>query len=230
MTLQLTSSDILSAWEVGAGLSPLDRAITILWAAGVSGDIAALPLAERDRTLLHIRAATLGPTLSACATCPDCSEDLEMNLELETLSRALPTTAEEQVQIGNTQITIRSLTSRDIASVTKASPTDIPELLRDRLTNAKDLAATECAELDRHIESREEKVELSARVNCSACSASWKEVLDIAALFWVEIEAKALRLLSEITEIAAALGWSERDILSLSEPRRHVYLSLARQQ
>ena len=46
----------------------------MLWAAGAAGEghPADLPLAERDRRLLSIRADTFGRLLSLLATCPKC--------------------------------------------------------------------------------------------------------------------------------------------------------------
>ena len=54
MTEQLTAGSLLSAWEAGVNRRPLDRAIALLWSAGLAADIAGLPLAERDRALLGI--------------------------------------------------------------------------------------------------------------------------------------------------------------------------------
>src|SRR5690606_25623889 len=77
MQYRLTAPSILAAWEHGAGRLPLDRAIAILWAASTCDDVdpADLPLAERDRRLLAIRAATFGPTIPARATCPECNAE-----------------------------------------------------------------------------------------------------------------------------------------------------------
>ncbi|HUD55174.1 MAG TPA: hypothetical protein VMR02_08095 [Terracidiphilus sp.] len=43
-----------------------------------------------------------------------------------------------------------------------------------------------------------------------------------------QIEARARRLLYEVHTLAAAYGWSEREILSLSAPRRALYLEMVR--
>ncbi len=228
MEQHLTSNGILTAWEAGVGRRPLDRALAILWAAGIPGDLAALPLAERDRALLRIRAGTFGPKLSARASCHKCAEELEMEFEALALAKTLPDCMEETLQIGGRDIVFRALTSKDLAAATLAPEEDAPAVLRTRLTGGEELPKGLHAEIDTHIEAREADAELTARLTCSACKATWKEVLDIPALLWAEIEAAALRLLGEIAEIAGALGWSERDIIALSEPRRQAYLSLAR--
>ena len=53
--------------------------------------------------------------------------------------------------------------------------------------------------------------------------------LDVAAFFWTELNAWAVRLLREIHALASAYGWREADILALSPKRRDLYLELISQ-
>src|SRR5262245_3241326 len=108
MQYRLSVSDILAAWETGYARRTLDRALTLLWAAGAAEDQdpADLPLVERDRRLLSIRAETFGPSLSARATCPECGAQLEMELDASVLADALRAPAGGQ--------TPRPMTSRDL--------------------------------------------------------------------------------------------------------------------
>lgn len=227
MKEHLTSAGILSAWEAGAGRRPLDRAIALLWAAG-ENDPAALPLAERDRALLRLRAATFGPGFTARATCPECGEDLEMEFTADAVAAALPTAREAVLDIDGDAISLRPITSRDLAAA--MTETDMRAALRTRLTGRDVLPETALPMIDAEIETRAEAAELCTRLTCTACQATWTETLDVPVLLWAEVEARALRLFGEVAEIAAALGWSEREILSLSAPRRAAYLSLARTQ
>ena len=43
---------------------------------------------------------------------------------------------------------------------------------------------------------------------------------------WAELDAWARRLLLDVHTLARAYGWSERDILQLTETRRQFYLNL----
>jgi hypothetical protein len=84
------------------------------------------------------------------------------------------------------------------------------------------LAAVE-AELDR-------RAVVSARgiaVECPDCGHGWTLELDVAAFVWREIEISAARLLHDVDVLARRYGWSEREILGLSAPRRRFYLELA---
>jgi hypothetical protein len=50
---------------------------------------------------------------------------------------------------------------------------------------------------------------------------------DIEEYFWVEVAARAMRILREIHILARAYGWREADILAMSTRRRQAYLELA---
>jgi hypothetical protein len=61
---------------------------------------------------------------------------------------------------------------------------------------------------------------------CTDCGFEWGEQLDPVAFIWAEMEARARKLLREVHSIASAYGWSETEILSLSEARRSHYVEL----
>ena len=63
-------------------------------------------------------------------------------------------------------------------------------------------------------------------LHCPRCENDWEEALDIGAFLWAEIEAHARRLLLDIHSLASAYGWSETEILSLSEVRRAYYVEM----
>ena len=63
-------------------------------------------------------------------------------------------------------------------------------------------------------------------VSCASCAHAWRASFDIVAFFWSEIDAWAERVLRDVHRLAAAYGWSEREILGLSAWRRHRYLEM----
>ena len=62
---------------------------------------------------------------------------------------------------------------------------------------------------------------------CPNCGKQWEDTVDIAAFLWADIDARARRLLREVHTLGSAYGWTEREILSLSDRRRAVYLGMA---
>lgn len=225
----LSAADVVVAWETGERRRPLDRALVLLWVGGEAGETAALSLAERDRLLLALRAATFGDAMACVTTCPSCGEMLEFDVSVAEAVSAVTTPGLETVDLDGTSLTIRPLDSRDLAAA-PAGPT-AAAFLRGRACPASVALPVEAqAAIEARIEAREAKAELSFALSCAACGATWQEVLDVADYLWTEIEAAAQRVMGEVAEIAAAFGWSEAAILGMSEPRRRRYLALARGQ
>ena len=67
-------------------------------------------------------------------------------------------------------------------------------------------------------------VELS--LTCVSCGHAWQPLFDIAAFFWSEINAWAMRILYEVHRLAMAYGWSEAEIVSMNPVRRQIYLEM----
>jgi hypothetical protein len=86
----------------------------------------------------------------------------------------------------------------------------------------------ELEEIGERMASADPLAEIRLKFDCAECGHRWDESLDIVAFVWLEIEARAKRLLMEIHTLATAYGWSENEILSLSEPRRRLYLEMVR--
>src|SRR5262249_37906247 len=84
----LTTEELLSVWERGAGLSSLDRAQLILNAARESAsdpDPSQLPLGERDGRLLTLREWTFGSKVTALTSCKKCNENLQLTFHVSDL-------------------------------------------------------------------------------------------------------------------------------------------------
>ncbi|AUH64203.1 hypothetical protein [Paracoccus zhejiangensis] len=221
MASRLSASGCLAAWETGAGRSPLDRALAMLWAAEddqpFAGDPADLPLAERDRRLLALWCGSFGPSMAGRASCPDCGAELELDLEASALAALLP---DEPGQ------GLRPISSRDLAAVAELSPERVAAGLRDRIAGPG-LTGTAAAEAERAIAEAAERAELCIRLTCAACAREWTEILDLPHFLWARVETSALALIGQVATLAAAYGWAERDILALSPARRLAYLQRA---
>lgn len=229
MTGALTADRIVAAWEIGAPRAPLDRAIAMLWASGVTEGAEDLPIADRDRHLLHLRLSTFGPTLNAVAHCPDCKTVVDVALDANDLVTALVAPDIEIVDVAGTPVHLRPMTSRDLAAAARVDTGDIPAFLRRRLTDAAgDLADRDARNLEARIEARETEAGLMIALTCPDCAQTWSEPLDVAAHVWAEIETAAQNALCDVAEIAAAFGWSESAIFAMSGTRRATYLRIAR--
>ena len=87
---------------------------------------------------------------------------------------------------------------------------------------------------DREIEEADEQLALAdplaetrVRLTCPGCGREWDDTLDLALFVWAEVESRAKRLLLDVHQLARAYGWTEGEILALSERRRRFYLDAA---
>ncbi|MGC9418733.1 MAG: hypothetical protein ACP5EN_07130 [Rhodovulum sp.] len=226
----LNAEAMLAAWEAGARRGPLDRALMLLWAGGQGEGAADLALVERDRRLLHLRRATFGPEMDCVATCPNCGARVQVTLDAATLAGALTADTPATVAVGGREIALRPLTSRDLAAAAGVAPEALPGFMRMRLApEAETLDEAEACTLEAEIEAQAAEAEARCLMVCLDCGTEWRESFDIAAHLWTEVEAAALRLLSEVADLARAYGWTEAEVLALSPARRAVYLALARE-
>jgi hypothetical protein len=67
---------------------------------------------------------------------------------------------------------------------------------------------------------------LDLNLLCPGCAHGWSIGMDIESFLWTEIRTQAKRLTKEVNVLARAYGWSEKDILSMSVPRRQRYVEM----
>lgn len=216
-------------------MHPLDRALLALAVAMPGEDSSALarwPLGRRNAALSQLRRACFGEKLTGWTACPQCGERLEFSLDAEKLYSDSRDVVEQFAIDGRR---FRPMNSFDLASVAgeKDELAASLALLRACCLDSTDLdkckfSADDMDEIGKQLAEADPLAEILLDLECSECGNSWNEPFDIAAWLWTEIEARAHRLLLDVHTLAAAYGWSESEILSLSEPRRAQYLEMVR--
>jgi hypothetical protein len=231
----LTTSDFLDLWERGSNLHPLDRGILLL-GTGLPGTsyeaLADWPLGRRNQALAELRCRCFGARFNGWMACSQCGEKLELDLDGRALAHETgPAKSEPVLAAGQA---FRLPTSRDLARA--ARETD-PLSAAVRLLESCRLAPgesphwsnEELEEVGQALALADPLAEILVTLNCPVCESECHQSLDIAAFLWEEIEARAKRLLTEVHALAVAYGWTEPEILSLSEHRRAFYLEMVRQ-
>ena len=219
--------DFLDLWERGAVLHPLDRALLTLATALPTESHAALadwPLGRRNAALLQIRRATFGSALSGWVACPQCGEKLEFSIDAAELSSDV--TAVKELEIAGRRF--RPLTSRDLAAIageTNAQHATL-KLLHQCSMDEKEFSGEDVESIGEQLAQADPMAETLLTLRCDACGSQWNEPLDIAAWLWTEMEARARRLLHDVHVLASAYGWTQTEILSLSESRRALYMEM----
>jgi hypothetical protein len=235
-----SAADLMSLWEQGSGLHPIDQALLVLGSAcpeHTRDALASLTLGERDRLLVQVHRQNFGDCLDAYTECPECHERLEFSLSCGLLTKdttVRDTTktvtldgdefslrcpnsldAAASASAENLETAKRILLSRCVTAVNRSElGTDIPpELMQAAI-------AAELAAID-------PRAEMLLDLACPSCGHAWQAVFDILTFLWAKIRARARRLLQEVDALARAYGWTEADILTMAESRRGLYVQMA---
>jgi|SRR5271166_33507 len=229
----LSPSDVLELWESSRALHPLDQGVLAIRTGlpGAVGEgVADWPLGRRNRALAELRRACFGSELRGLTTCLHCAEPVEFALDGDALADPPEAEVESVTVAGEI---FRLPTSRILASVVgEPDPEAAAARLCDRCRigaetrdgDESPLSAEEIKRIGGAMAEADPLAEIAFDFECPACGAAFREGLDLADFFWKEIEVEARRLLNEVHTLAAAYGWREHEVLSLSPVRRAFYL------
>lgn len=238
-TSRLGPADLLALWERAGGLRPVPRALALAEAAGADPALLDdLPLGETHRAVLTFRSHVLGPDATATANCPRCDTRVEFGLDVPALldldrhAPAGPATA----RVDGYVVTWRPPTPGDLAAcLTEPDPVGA---LRDRCLlavrpapdgdgrDADRLPPEVLDEVESAMAEADPLAEVLVALTCPTCHAGFDCDVDIAAFVWAELDARARLLLHEVDLLARVYGWTEPDVLALSDARRGAYLRI----
>jgi hypothetical protein len=239
----LSTEDLLDAWERGVPKGQIERGVilaSLTLPDAFEGAAAALPVGERDRRILALRAAMFGPRLTGLLTCEACGEQLELDLSVEELSGA-PTAFDGDLaaRVEGYEVWLRLPDSRDLLAAATAPPADAPRLLFRRCVVRAELDGDPIA-----AEALPEAVERAAgetlsvadpladprlALTCVECGHVRQVRFEAVAFLWTELDAWAARMQRDVHILASAYGWAEREILRLGPARRARYLQLVQE-
>lgn len=232
---------MLDIWERGAAWHSIDRALLILQYA-CPGEtyqrLSEFTLGQRDTLLLQIREKTFGDRIESYVECPSCSERLEFGLSCDILlaDAALPVPGRKKIEHEGIEWELRAPTSVDLAAVVTAEHASAAtKMLLARcatrvteIPGASGPAPESLPEsLSEAIAALDPQAEIRIALTCQACTHAWQSDFDIASFIWSEICARGRRLLQEIDVLARRYGWSEADILRMSDTRRGLHVQMA---
>jgi hypothetical protein len=242
--VQISAVILEDAWEKSILQPPLLRALTLLQMADPSApceDLAQLSVGERDRRLLALRERLIGARFDSTATCPRCAERSEVSFNCEDLRppRSDAEPSEVEVRLGGWSAWARFPNTADLIAVTSRADADgsmllrrcILRLERDGVETPPDLIPDEVASAVQAALSEADLMgDLQIALTCAACSHQYSVAFDISGYLWQEVDGRARKLLNDVHVLAGNYGWSEGEILSLSDVRREHYLALVNGQ
>jgi len=244
----LSGEEMLVAWESSRQRPEQEAALAVLalaWPERTAGELAVLPLAERNAQLLELRASTLGRQMEGRAPCPECGVTLEFALDARTLADGLREQITEDGEELNGFVMRPANTQDLLACAGATSDEEACLILLERTVRVKNAGLDEAgtmeagrgtglpswpasvsAALMERFERLNAAAEIQVQLQCVACKARPRFDLDIAHYLVREIAGAARRLLVEIHELASAYGWSEQSIARMSGARRAAYLEM----
>ncbi|HTB89307.1 MAG TPA: hypothetical protein VK743_15200 [Steroidobacteraceae bacterium] len=227
----LNNREMLFLWDRGFSLHPLDQGLLALGAAlpeTSASEIADWTLGRRNHALLELRCACFGSQLNAWTSCSKCAEKLEFELDAAALAQNREGSAGDGLPLIVEGQSFRLPTSRDLARLIDEMDGDAAErqLAAACRVDTQSAALPDLDEIGRRMSLADPMAEIVIELACPLCGRQNTPVLDIATFLWGEIEARAKRLLREVHTLASAYGWTEREVLSLSEQRRTAYLDM----
>ncbi|MFD7964622.1 hypothetical protein ACFV5J_27875 [Streptomyces zaomyceticus] len=243
----LPAGEVLRLWDECQNASPNGRALAL--AAAVDGGIGSAELADRPvgrvtALLLRLRTALAGPEMYAVVTCPDCGQAVEFQAATGPLLALEDKVVDSPPPLlhGGHEVTWRSPSYGDLLAVAEqpgaADPDRGAALLLDRCVlrvrheegtapvTAADLPETVREALSEAMSTADPLADVLVDLRCPDCGSEFTAGFDAAAFVWAEVEARARHLLLDIDALARSYGWSESDVLALSEPRRAAYLRI----
>lgn len=231
---------LLALWERAAGVAPQDRDDALLSAVHEARPTS---LGARNAALLELRSRLFGQAQPLRCNCPRCGAISEFSIDCEGLSRNLLPAAEasqpQRLEAEGYHVDFRLPDVTDLRAVSSGSAAEagfVGALLQRCVSRCErddgsgcqpqELPATVAQALSRRMEELEPGASVSFELICPACGESWSAWLDVGAVLWSELQARAERLLLDIDALARAYGWSEAEVLALSPTRRAAYLQL----
>jgi hypothetical protein len=238
--MTVNAASLLAAWEVGSAASNLDRAPSLLRSLGwleADCDLGEMAVGGCDAHLFMLRRELFGEAFEATTLCPDCSEELEFELSLAELQpdADAPRPARISVSEDEYEVECRPLCNADLSAAATLGPeADIASVL-DRCVTAvrapgggemapRQLPAPVAETVLRAVAASDPGAHVEVTVRCP-CGSEWTDELDIRGIVWTELTDWVERTLNDVHTLARAYGWSEAEILGLSEVRRRWYLA-----
>jgi len=227
---KLNQAETLALWEKGYNQHALDKGVLAVATAFPEqrDAVADWPLGRRNRALSELHASMFGARLNGWTQCRQCSAQLEFQLDLISLLKTADDPGEERIAVGGRRL--RLPTSRDLAAIAN-DPAHAIEQLLDRCADQGEggkWTEEEIEEVEERFAAADPLAEILLHFDCPDCGASFDESLELAAFLWAELETRAMRTLRDVHVLAAAYGWSEGEILSLTPARRQMYVEMVR--
>lgn len=215
--------DLLDGWQSGAG-EPAQRRFTALL-DGEPGELASDSLGQRNRRLIALLTRWVDRPVEAHVVCPTCAGTNEFVLPLAAMTELPDPPPGARVDLAGhsfrlpTMEDIEELGS-DAAALARRCADD------QKLGLIPDLDSGQLAALGDKFDALDPLARLTTDFACTACDKEICAEVVLEDFVAAELTRTIDLLMRDIDVIAAAYGWSERDIATLPAERRARYVGL----
>jgi hypothetical protein len=239
--LRLLPATMLQIWERGGAWHPIDQALLVLQTTDPVkqvDELATWTVGQRDRRLIEIRQATFGDHIAGYAECPSCRSGVEFELSCRRLIEQDGETesVSQRILHDGRQWELRAPNSRDLSRAASASDpararlslwTSCVRSIDETGTSDDNPTDSYDSVLLNKLAALDPLAEILIGLTCSSCGHIWQSLFDIVTFLWREIRTSSRRLLQDIDALARTYGWTEGEVLGLSDQRRRLYVQMA---
>jgi len=225
-------ASLVSVWEKDHDGATSDNAILLLKMFTDAGSPESLSIGERDRLVTDIRKALFGSKIKGFDTCPKCKVDLVFDIDLNDLD--FRSSSEKFICYDEgVRAEMRTVTSQDILDLKGMDTARRCEALLQKClisvngntsADISNISPNHSSKIQDMIEERDSNSLIHANQVCASCGNNWSVVLDIVSLLVEDINVYVNQRLSEVCQLAKLSGWTETEILAMTDKKREFYL------
>lgn len=222
-----SAAALFDGWDPGSRHAPHRRLKSLLAVLHGAREIAADTLGARNIRLLELHRDLVGKPLEATVTCGRCAVESEFEVPAHAIL-AIPTpdpAASAVVRCADQVLRFRLPRMDDIQAA--AHEPNLPRALLERCQlESGPISESAMAEAGRAFELLDPAANLVIDLVCAGCARPIAASLEIAGFVARDLDALSRALFHDVDRIAAAYGWTERDILALPPARRRRYVTM----
>ena len=220
-----TAALLLDLLDAGENKVGVDRGLALLQAAKPDlRNLEDVTVGDRDRAIWQLRDTIAPGSVEAVWECDACGEHMEAVLPADFTIPPMAD-ASPEVAFRSDIFPLRFPNMRDLRFISEKNAVFPYERLspdapwhEDGFTTAAEAALDEA----------DPGMRLVFQTHCAACGALQANSFDVVDFVWTEFVQLGYKVVSDVLFLADAVGWSEQDILSMSDVRRTRYVERLR--
>lgn len=183
-----------------------------------------LTCGDREALLLHLRAATWGPTMALVITCETCGEPMDIEVATDDILQGPSDDAAPNYVLDGKPFRLPTGADEEVAAALDA--TDGAATLLRRCMFDAEVDDTFAGALAPRIERLDPQARTELAIRCPTCNASGAADLDMGEILRADLLARRAEVETHVHLLALHYHWTESDVLALPAPRRRRYVEL----